>query len=77
MILLEVNNQIIEMLMLKFEGAAARNKPEAVEVTFIPYFNGVLYHISNPNGNKTKVMVNISLKFYKKLQEHGADKLLK
>ncbi|XP_010712083.1 actin-related protein 2/3 complex subunit 2 [Meleagris gallopavo] len=53
-----------------------RNKPEAVEVTFAD-FDGVLYHISNPNGDKTKVMVSISLKFYKELQEHGADEVLK
>ncbi|MBN3308437.1 ARPC2 protein, partial [Amia calva] len=39
-------------------------------------FDGVLYHISNPNGDKTKVMVSISLKFYKELQEHGTDELL-
>lgn len=38
-------------------------------------FDGVLYHISNPNGDKTKVMVSISLKFYKELQEHGADEV--
>ncbi|XP_016342295.1 actin-related protein 2/3 complex subunit 2-like [Sinocyclocheilus anshuiensis] len=49
-----------------------RNKPEAVEVTFAD-FDGVLYHISNPSGDKTKVMVSISLKFFKELQEHGAD----
>ncbi|XP_009273307.1 PREDICTED: actin-related protein 2/3 complex subunit 2 [Aptenodytes forsteri] len=55
---------------------SARNKPEAVEVTFAD-FDGVLYHISNPNGDKTKVMVSISLKFYKELQEHGADEVLK
>lgn len=44
----------------------------------LPYavdFDGVLYHISNPNGDKTKVMVSISLKFYKELQEHGADEV--
>lgn len=40
-------------------------------------FDGVLYHISNPNGDKTKVMVSISLKFYKELQEHGADEVSK
>lgn len=48
------------------------NKPEAVEVTFAD-FDGVLYHISSPNGDKTKVMVSIPLKFYKELQAHGAD----
>uniref|UniRef100_A0A4W4HL89 Arp2/3 complex 34 kDa subunit n=1 Tax=Electrophorus electricus TaxID=8005 RepID=A0A4W4HL89_ELEEL len=73
MILLEINNRIIEeTLSLKFESASTGNKPEAVEVTFAD-FDGVLYHISNPNGDKTKVMVSISLKFYKELQEHGAD----
>ncbi|KAL4635638.1 actin-related protein 2/3 complex subunit 2 [Arapaima gigas] len=77
MILLEINNRIIEeTLSLKFESASNGNKPEAVEVTFAD-FDGVLYHISNPNGDKTKVMVSISLKFYKELQDHGADELLK
>lgn len=38
-------------------------------------FDGVLYHISNPGGDKTKVMISISLKFYKELQEHGADEV--
>lgn len=38
-------------------------------------FDGVLYHISNPNGDKTKVMISISLKFYKELQDHGADEV--
>ncbi|KAL1022115.1 hypothetical protein UPYG_G00022350 [Umbra pygmaea] len=50
-------------------------KPEAVEVTFAD-FDGVLYHISNPDGEKSKLMVSISLKFYKELQEHGADEAL-
>ena len=77
MILLEVNNRIIEeTLALKFENAAAGNKPQAVEVTFAD-FDGVLYHISNPNGDETKVMISISLKFFKELQAHDADELLK
>nr|KAG5689048.1 hypothetical protein BaRGS_006444 [Batillaria attramentaria] len=33
--------------------------------------------MSNPDGNKGKIMVSISLKFYKDLQEHGADELIK
>ncbi|EHB11764.1 Actin-related protein 2/3 complex subunit 2 [Heterocephalus glaber] len=79
LILLEVNNHnriIKEMLAFKLENAAAGNKPEPVEVTFAD-FDVVLYHISNPNGDKTKVMVSISLKFYKKLQAHDAEELLK
>ncbi|XP_056409669.1 actin-related protein 2/3 complex subunit 2, partial [Hyla sarda] len=75
MILLEVNNRIIEeTLTLKFENAAAGNKPEVVEVTFAD-FDGVLYHISNPNGDKAKIMISIALKFYKELQAHGTDEV--
>ena len=36
-----------------------------------------LRRISNPKEDKTKVNVSISLKFYKELQEHGADDVLK
>uniref|UniRef100_W5MS24 Arp2/3 complex 34 kDa subunit n=1 Tax=Lepisosteus oculatus TaxID=7918 RepID=W5MS24_LEPOC len=69
MILLEINNRIIEeTLSLKFESASNGNKPEAVEVTFAD-FDGVLYHISNPGGDKTKVMVSISLSQYKEFAD--------
>lgn len=77
MILLEINNRIIEeTLTLKFTNAAAGNKPDAIDIT-IADFDGVLYHISNPGGDKSKVQVSIALKFYKDLQEHGADQLIK
>lgn len=33
--------------------------------------------MSNLNGDKSKIRVSISLKFYKELQQHGADDLLK
>ncbi|GFY54993.1 hypothetical protein TNIN_498761 [Trichonephila inaurata madagascariensis] len=51
-------------------------KLESVDVT-IADFDGVLFHISNLNGDKTKIRVSISLKFYRQLQEHGADELLR
>lgn len=77
MILLETNNRIVEdILRLKFKNALAGNKAESVDIT-IADFDGVLFHISNMNGEKTKVRVSISLKFYKELQEHGADELLR
>ncbi|CAM9538175.1 actin-related protein 2/3 complex subunit 2 [Petromyzon marinus] len=77
MILLEINNRIIEeTLTLKFDNALAGNKPDSVDITFAD-FDGVLYHISNPGGDKSKVMVSISLKFYAELQKYDADKLLK
>ncbi|XP_077978301.1 actin-related protein 2/3 complex subunit 2-like [Glandiceps talaboti] len=75
MIILEINNRIIEeTLTLKFNNAG--NKPDSIDIT-IADFDGVLYHISNPDGDKNKVMISISLKFYKDLQKHGADELLK
>lgn len=52
------------------------NKLESVDVT-VADFDGVLYHVSNINGDKSKIRVSISLKFYKELQDHGADELLK
>nr|CAG4640934.1 EOG090X07NU [Eulimnadia texana] len=77
MILLEINNKIVEdTLTVKIKNALAGNKPESVNVTLAD-FDGVLFHISNPDGNKSKVQVSISLKFFKDLQEHGADELLK
>ncbi|KAG8199504.1 hypothetical protein JTE90_009351 [Oedothorax gibbosus] len=77
MILLEINNRVIEdTLKHKFKNSLAGNKPESVDVT-VADFDGVLFHISNLNGDKTKIRVSISLKFYKQLQEHGADELLK
>lgn len=36
----------------------------------------MLYHLSNINGDRTKIRISISLKFYKELQEHGADELV-
>jgi actin related protein 2/3 complex, subunit 2 len=77
MILLEISNRIIEeTLTLKFSNAAAGNKPDAIDIT-VADFDGVLYHVSNPGGDRSKVQVSIALKFYKDLQEHGADQLIK
>ena len=51
-------------------------KLESVDTT-VADFDGVLYHISNLNGEKSKLRVSISLKFFKELQAHGADDLLR
>uniref|UniRef100_A0A1B6E4U4 Arp2/3 complex 34 kDa subunit n=1 Tax=Clastoptera arizonana TaxID=38151 RepID=A0A1B6E4U4_9HEMI len=77
MILLEINNRIIEeTLTVKYKNALAGHKPESIDIT-IADFDGVLFHISNFGGDKTKIRISISLKFYKQLQEHGADALLR
>lgn len=51
-------------------------KPDSIDIT-VADFDGAIFHISNLNGDKTKIRVSISLKFYKDLQEHGADELIK
>ncbi|XP_065218318.1 probable actin-related protein 2/3 complex subunit 2 [Planococcus citri] len=77
MILLEINNQIVEdTLTVKFKNALAGLKFEFTDV-LVADFDGVLFHISSPNANKSKLMVSICLKFFKDLQQHGTDQLLK
>ncbi|KAK6016002.1 Arp2/3 complex, subunit p34-Arc [Ostertagia ostertagi] len=77
MILLEQNNRIIsELLDLKFTNAKEGGKPDNVDAKFAD-FDGVVYHASNPDGDKTKIRLSISLKFFKELQEHGTDALLR
>jgi len=76
MILLEVNNRIVEeTLTVKIKNALSGQKAESVLVT-VADFDGALYRLSNPKDDKTKVNVSISLKFYKELQEHGAEGVL-
>ncbi|XP_043278727.1 probable actin-related protein 2/3 complex subunit 2 [Venturia canescens] len=77
MILLEINNRILEeVLQTKIKNALSGHKPESTDIT-IADFDGVLFHISNPNGEKSKLRISTMLKFYKQLQEHGADNLVK
>jgi hypothetical protein len=38
-------------------------------------FDGVLYHVSNPGGDKSKLLVSVQLKFYEELQKYGADEV--
>lgn len=77
MILLEVNNRVLEeQLNMKFRNALSENKPESIDVTLAD-FDGVLCHISNPGGDKNKILVSVSLKFYQELQSHGSDDLLR
>lgn len=77
MILLEINNRVVEeTLTVKIKNSLAGVKNDSIDVT-VADFDGGLYRISNVNNDKTKIRISISLKFYKELQEHGADELLK
>ncbi|XP_071803832.1 actin-related protein 2/3 complex subunit 2-like [Asterias amurensis] len=76
MILLEIKNRILEeTLLTKFENAKAGGKADSTDIIMADY-DGVTYHISNFEGQKTKLRISISLKFYQDLQKHGADELL-
>lgn len=76
MILLEINNRIVEeTLTNKIRNAQEGNKNDTLDVTMAD-FDGVLFHMSNPNNDKSKIRVSISLKFWTDLQEHGADELI-
>ncbi|XP_015126493.1 probable actin-related protein 2/3 complex subunit 2 [Diachasma alloeum] len=77
MILLEINNRILEeTLQTKIKNTLSGHKPESTDV-IIADFDGALFHMSNPNGDKSKLRISISLKFYGQLREYGADDLLK
>lgn len=77
MILLDIHNKaVFEALSIRFEATSNQQKPETTEL-IIADFDGVVYHLSNPSGDRTKLMLSICLKFYKDLQEHGADELIK
>lgn len=73
MILLDINNGIVEeSLRSRFGGG----KADPIDIK-VADFDGCIYHIGNPNGDKTKIIVSISLKFYSELQKYGADDLIK
>ena len=47
---------------------------DAIEVTLAD-FDGVLYHISNPEGDRNKVQISISARFFHELKEIGVEKV--
>ena len=77
MILLEVNNRIVEeTLTLKIRNALDGQKPEAIQITLAD-FDGVQYRLSNPESDKSKVNISISIKFFQELRSHGAEEVLR
>ena len=74
--LLTYNTEQQQLKRLRIKNALAGVKLEPLNINLAD-FDGVLYRISTPNNEKTKVAISISLKFYKELQSHGADELLR
>lgn len=76
MILLEINNRVVEdVLKVKWAELDSNQKLESVNVT-VADFDGVLFHISTYDNDKTKIRISILLKFFRDLKEHGAEDLL-
>lgn len=76
MILLEINNRVVEdVLKVKWTELDSCQKLESVDVT-VADFDGVLFHLSNYDNDKTKIRISILLKFFRDLKEHGAEDLL-
>lgn len=76
MILLEVHNRVVEdVLRVKWVEIDSNQKLELVDVT-VADFDGVLFHLSSYEGDKTKIRISIMLKFFRDLKEHGAEDLL-
>lgn len=86
MILLEFQNRVIgdairsRLSTIRGNAEATtedeKSKVEPINVK-VADFDGILYHISNPEGERSKIMISIFLKFYHQLEEHGVEELLK
>jgi len=72
MILLEINNGMIEEAL----RSRLTGKHDAIDIK-VSDFDGCIYHVSNPEGDKTKIRVSLSLKFYDELNKQGLDEKLK
>jgi len=78
MILLDINNKAVyEALVARFEAFNPKSEKHEKTELKIADFDGVIYHLSNPEGNRTKILLSVRLSFYDELQKYGADDLLK
>lgn len=67
MILLEHANRIVEETVLRLLSAS---KPEAIEMT-VADFDGVQYHVFNEEGDKSVIMLSMSLRCIEDLVPYG------
>jgi len=51
-------------------------KPGSIDIK-VSDFDGCLYHVGNPDNNKSQLVISISLKFYGQLEKHGVNEYLK
>jgi len=50
-------------------------KPSGIDIK-VSDFDGVLYHVGNVDGDRTKIIISIALNFYDELKKHGADEII-
>ncbi|EDQ89569.1 uncharacterized protein MONBRDRAFT_37027 [Monosiga brevicollis MX1] len=71
-----LQNRIIAETLEVRHNQLQEEKVDPVEVT-IADFDGALYHLSNPEGDRNKVQISLGVKFYHELQPHGVNELMK
>lgn len=76
MILLEFYNRIVaDTLRGRLQSFQETGKADGLDVK-IADFDGVLFHLSNPEGDKTKIMVSVGTKFYHELEPYAVNELM-
>nr|CAH8866550.1 unnamed protein product [Trichobilharzia regenti] len=77
MIFLEILNRAVEeSLLYRFENAKNGLKFEKFDQTLAD-FDGALYRIHSVPNDRAKIIVSLTLNFFKELQEHGTNEVLK
>lgn len=76
MLPLDINDRVVEdVLRVKWTELDSNQKSEFVDVkTF--NFDDVSFHISNYEGDRTKIRISILLNYFRDLMEHGTVDLL-
>jgi len=77
MILLEINNGMVEdALRSRINDNLVNEKANAIHIK-VSDFDGCVYQVSNPDGDRSKIVVSIALKFYDSLRKYDADEMIK
>merc|ERR1711970_551716 len=77
MILLEVENRgVQDALNNHFDAAKEKGRFDKVNAKICDY-DGCIYHLCNPEGNRDQLQLSLSIAFYSQLEEHGANEKLK
>lgn len=77
MIFLEIHNRAVkDLLLCKFESARNGKKYEKFDC-IVSDFDGAVYRLRSVPNDRSKIIVSITLNFFRELQEHGADEALR